>query len=118
MLTKFSVLVRTCFVKLIFVDHGCKNFKKKIEKLAKKHKELEGLGPRCSKALKQLLTNIVDNEELFRKEVDLRIDHYCGIHDRCTNVMSKSCLQTKKITELAAKKDFMVILFQFNNTYF
>jgi hypothetical protein len=76
--------------------------------MAKRHKELAGLGQRCSKTLKQLLTEIGDNEEQFRKEIDLKIDHYCGIHTNCTPNMRKSCNTTPKITDLKAKEEFMV----------
>ena len=51
---------------------------------------------------------MVDDEELFRKEIDIKIDHYCGIHDNCHADMKKSCRKVNPINDGDAKKAFMV----------
>jgi hypothetical protein len=90
--------------------HGCKNFKKKIKKLEKKHKELKGLSNRCSKAMHALIKNCQGSEHIFMKNMENKMNHYLGSHKKCKDPASESCKHLKSIDNKDAQTDFMVIL--------
>lgn len=84
-----------------------KNFRKQIEKQGKTHKELRGMGTRCAKSLQQLVIKSNCDETLFRKLVDIKIDHYIGNHDNCSD--SEKCLTiVKPIRDQEARIAFIV----------
>ncbi len=99
-------------IKLIFkfdmLVHGCKNFRKKLEKVEKKYPALKKLASRSAKAMKKLIKDSQGNETIFVKEMDMKIDHYFGIHNRCIDPESSACQNLKKIDDIDAKNEFMV----------
>lgn len=80
-----------------YLVHGCKNFKKQIEKLGKKYKELKALASRSGSAMKQILKESNENNEKFDSLLDIKVDHYCGFHEKC--VKTDTCHIYKKIEE-------------------
>jgi hypothetical protein len=87
--------------------HGCKNFRKQIEKLSKKHKELKGIATRASKAMKQIILQSMTDVTLFKQMAEQKLDHYCGLHDRCED--KTHCKSLPHIKDVDARQDFMVI---------
>jgi hypothetical protein len=76
--------------------------------LEKKHKELKGMSGRCAKALKKIILASEQNEQQFRNMIDIKIDHYCGIHTKCEDSSSSVCKGLPKIVNEETLKDFMV----------
>ena len=86
-------------------DHDCGNFKKQINKLGKKHKELKNFGIRCAKSMKRIMKQSKGDSAKFLELVDKRIDHFCGFHDNCDP--PKTCT-VEKLQSVEAKVDLMV----------
>jgi hypothetical protein len=76
--------------------------------LESKHKQLAGLASQCGTAMKKIILESEQNEEHFRLLIDKKIDHYCGIHERCEDSTSASCKNLPKLNDKEAIKDFMV----------
>jgi hypothetical protein len=90
------------------IAHGCKNFKKKLETIGKKYKEFNKMAARGSKAMRKLIIDSQGNEEIFLKKMDIKLDHYCGDHIKCSEPHSAACQNLKRIENPIAKKEFMV----------
>jgi hypothetical protein len=99
-------LSKVLLIYLISIAHGCKNFRKQIEKLSKKHKELKNIARRASRTMKQIILQSMTDATVFKEMAEQKLDHYCGFHSRCED--KRFCLQLVHIKDPEARKDFMV----------
>jgi hypothetical protein len=87
-------------------DHGCKNFKKALVKLGKKHPEIKAISQKAGGALHSIIKKSNGNSHLFLEEVERRVEHFCGDHTKC-----KQCRKNFiPIMDLNAQKAFKVQL--------
>jgi len=91
-----------------FQAHGCKNLKKQIIRLAKLHPELRLFATRASRAMRRIILQSMQNGERFKSLVQVKLDHYCGYHDNCTD--KDTCKKFVHIGESNARRAFMVII--------
>jgi len=89
--------------------HGCKNFKKKLEKLAKKYPEIKSLTIRCSKALGTIIRTTNGNTALFMENIERKMNHYCNDHTLCPT--PEQCDKIHVVVNAKAQEEFKVNLF-------
>ena len=93
----------------MFAEHGCKNFKKRLEKLGQIHPEIKQIASRCAIALRSCLKQCQGQKWVFLKLVQLRVNHYCGDHSKCPKWRNgRACDTTLGITNMEAKEKFIV----------
>ena len=90
----------------MFPDHACRNFRRQINKVGKKYPGFKDFGQRCANAMKKIIMESGEDYEYFNNLVDLKTDHYCGIHSRCKN--PDKCKFTSLIDDEDAKAAFLV----------
>jgi hypothetical protein len=74
--------------------------------LAKVHKELKPFGSRSANSMKKIVLESMTDHVKFKSLVEMKVDHYCGIHTKCLDI--KSCLKSKSIESEPAKIAFLV----------
>jgi hypothetical protein len=81
MLRNLFVLVFNLSI-LISLDHGCKNFRKQLEKLVKFHKELKPFVSRSAKAMKAIIKQSNTDVTKFKQLVDMKVStiRICHLH--------------------------------------
>ena len=84
--------------------HGCKNFKKQLEKLGHKHPDIAKVAKRCGAAMRSIITKSNGNVEIFKAEVDRKMNHYCGCHDFCQGECFKNKNQVLNANDQEAFK--------------
>jgi hypothetical protein len=101
-------------ITLKFAAHGCKNFKKKLEKMAKKHSEIKQLSIRCSKTMANIITSSKGNYVLFMEKIEKKMNHYCNDHRMCDT--PSACNKVAVILNTDAQLAFKVIKIQLMST--
>ena len=65
--------------------------------------------------MRRLILNSQGNEKMFIKEMETKINHYCGIHGECPDTESSICKKLHIFEDHEATKDFMVLFVKFLN---
>jgi len=79
-----------------------------LEALGGKYPEIKQVASRCAIALRSCLKQCNGERWLFEKLIRLRISHYCGNHNQCSEWRNRPCDTSLNLTSAEAKEKFTV----------